>query len=70
MRKNDVLLCTLWMYDNNVLILDIDECSEKKDNCSDPSRANCTNIPGGFNCEYLPGYKGDGFHCERTLSSF
>ena len=42
--------------------LDTDECATPMlNNCS--MNANCTNIPGAFECDCLVGYSGDGVNC-------
>lgn len=47
--------------------LDIDECTEGKDNC-DRVSATCRNSPGGFACYCKPGYsRKDASSCERML---
>ena len=48
--------------------LDIDECSVIHGNCSE--LANCTNIPGSYNCTCRTGYTGDGFTCTGVFSSY
>ena len=47
--------------------LDIDECTEGKDNC-DRVSTTCRNSPGGFVCYCKPGYsRKDASSCERML---
>ncbi len=46
---------------------DLDECALKTDSCD--SNANCTNTDGGYSCNCLKGYKGDGFSCTGTYQS-
>ncbi len=41
--------------------LDIDECGENLDNCS--NNATCMNTEGGFNCICKDGFEGDGVIC-------
>ena len=45
----------------HVSFLDIDECVEKRDNCS--LNADCIDEEGGFRCECDDGYTGDGVTC-------
>ena len=40
---------------------DVDECTEGTHNCS--VNATCTNTVGGFTCECLDGFTGDGVSC-------
>ena len=48
-------------------LLDIDECGLRTDNCD--NNAMCTNAPGGFVCDCLPGFDGDGIDCNgKSLS--
>ena len=42
---------------------DIDECEERTDNCDEESRATCTNEIGGYTCECLPRFIGNGIVC-------
>ena len=44
-----------------IFCLDIDECTEKIDDCDQNAR--CTNNAGGYNCTCILGYKGDGKSC-------
>ena len=41
--------------------LDINECSTDTNLCHD--NASCLNTDGGYDCECLPGFFGDGFNC-------
>lgn len=45
-----------------LLYVDVDECEMKLDNCH--SKANCTNIHGGFTCECISGFTGNGSLCD------
>ena len=40
---------------------DDDECFDGSNDCD--THAQCTNIPGGFNCECRIGFSGDGETC-------
>ena len=46
-------------FDNKSI--DIDECLMNNGGCH--SDANCTNIPGSYECTCKPGYYGDGINC-------
>ena len=48
--------------------VDIDECQLGRLPCSPD--ANCINTPGGFACECLPGFQGNGAVCEREWSAW
>ena len=43
-------------------ILDIDECTEDKDDCD--ANAHCNNTVGSFECTCNDGYSGAGVTCE------
>ena len=47
-------------------ILDLDECKDKTHQCD--VNANCTNIPGSYNCTCRPGYRGNGSICNGIIS--
>lgn len=49
------------------ILIDINECTESKHNCS--SDATCTDTEGGFNCNCKTGYSGDGVNC-TSMSHF
>ena len=51
------LYCFLFFF-----FLDLDECKDKTHQCD--VNANCTNIPGSYNCTCRPGYTGNGSICE------
>ena len=57
---NDVRGWLLVLF--SFLFLDLDECKDKTHQCD--VNANCTNIPGSYNCTYRPGYTGNGRFCE------
>ncbi len=44
--------------------VDVDECATDADDCD--AHASCTNTIGGFECECLLGYSGDGRACEQV----
>ena len=48
-------------------VTDIDECATNNGGCRADAR--CTNTPGNFTCDCLPGYNGDGFTCTGKLAS-
>ena len=54
------------MYCFLFLFLDLDECKEKTHQCD--VNANCTNIPGSYNCTCRPGYTGNGSICNGIIS--
>jgi len=45
---------------------DVDECEIEADACH--GNAECINVIGGYRCECLPGYMGDGHHCKPELT--
>ncbi|CAH3113355.1 unnamed protein product, partial [Porites lobata] len=45
---------------------DLDECKDKIHQCD--VNANCTNIPGSYNCTCRPGYTGNGNICNGIIS--
>ena len=47
-------------------LIDIDECSEARDDCSE--NAKCVNTKGSYRCVCKPGYTGDGRNCEGMPS--
>ena len=47
-----------------IMSADINEC--KVHPCHDD--ANCTNSPGSYNCDCLPGYTGNGLTCTGTYT--
>lgn len=60
---------TLLMFLNSheePLLLDIDECSAGKHNCS--AKAVCSNNKGSYCCNCKSGYSGDGRTCEGKLT--
>ena len=44
--------------------IDIDECAQMIHDCH--SNATCTNTPGDFDCDCVPGFTGDGKNCSGT----
>ena len=48
------------------LLLDLDECKDKTHQCD--VNANCTNIPGSYNCTCRPGYQGNGSICNGIIN--
>ena len=61
--RSCVTLCNLALI--NFWRLDIDECVKGDHNCS--KHARCKNSYGGYSCECLIGFEGDGETCTRTL---
>ena len=53
-------LLTMCMF-VSCLLVDVNECTDE-DLCS--PFADCTNFDGSFNCSCIPGYAGNGSHCE------
>ena len=51
--------------DSIIVLLDVDECAEKTDNCHE--KAKCTNNEGSFFCSCNRGYTGNGIYCYGTL---
>lgn len=48
-------------YEGPACDQDVDECRDGTDDCSE--RTACVNEPGGFSCQCLPGFEGDGQVC-------
>nr|XP_027204344.1 protein kinase C-binding protein NELL2-like [Dermatophagoides pteronyssinus] len=48
--------------DNQYECIDIDECLNGQNNCS--QHAICLNQPGSYQCQCKPGYEGDGINCK------
>jgi len=46
---------------------DVNECAVDNGGCS--SNADCTNTPGSFTCDCVPGYIGDGLSCSGIITS-
>ena len=46
--------------------IDINECTEKLDDCA--PEAKCSNGNGSFVCTCLPGYSGNGRFCNGTYN--
>ena len=63
MENNATVSFFFWLRECvfHVSFLDIDECVEKRDNCS--LNADCIDEEGGFRCECDDGYTGDGVTC-------
>ena len=55
-----------WLVLFSFFILDLDECKDKTHQCD--VNANCTNIPGSYNCTCRPGYTGNGSICNGIIS--
>ena len=55
------------MFNDTIIILDINECEKKSHNCH--SNAKCINTDGSFTCQCKGGYEGDGFICNSQHSS-
>ena len=64
-------LCNIGYYDvrggidNRPDCQDIDECTEIQGICD--VNAACYNVPGSFQCQCAPGFRGDGRTCERSV---
>ena len=57
-------------FDDTILFLDIDECSNNMNKCN-PSLTDCQNLPGGYKCKCKKGYKQikkDKFNCESKYT--
>ena len=54
------LYCFLFFF------LDLDKCKDKTHQCD--VNANCTNIPGSYNCTCRPGYTGNGSICKGIIN--
>ena len=50
-----------------ILFTDDDECTNGKSQCD--ANANCTNIPGLYECTCKAGFSGDGFKCSGKKRS-
>ena len=46
------------MFNDTIIILDINECEKESHNCH--SNAKCINTNGSFTCQCKGGYEGDG----------
>lgn len=57
------ILCA-WIY-----ISDINECATDADSCH-ITLATCTNTEGGYTCQCIPGYEGDGIVCSGEYPCF
>ena len=53
---------------NDLLITDVDECTEGTDSCHD--NATCNNTEGGHTCSCNTGYTGNGSSCYSKFSHF
>ena len=51
-----------------MLLLDVDECVKKDDNCH--ADAACSNTKGAWECFCNQGYEGNGTHCKGTFFPF
>ncbi|CAH3183413.1 unnamed protein product [Porites lobata] len=49
-------------YTGELCETDLDECKDKTHQCD--VNANCTNMPGTYNCTCRPGYQGNGSICK------
>ena len=56
-----------WQWVSDVTLSDIDECTTGVHNCNES--ATCTNTEGGFTCQCLPDYTGNGTHCRGVTSA-
>ena len=55
-----------WLVLFSIFILDLDECKDKTHQCD--VNANCTNIPGSYNCTCRPGYTANGSICNGIIN--
>ena len=53
--------CKTGYIGDGISCIDVDECTEDKDNC-DPNAA-CSNTVGSFQCTCNNGFSGDGITC-------
>ena len=58
-RHTDITICC---------VIDIDECSEGRDDCHRKSNALCTDNIGNFSCTCVGGFQGNGTYCEGQKS--
>jgi len=72
-------VCNPGFVGDGEICTDIDECEAMKvtggsgqrlalASC-DPERSVCVNLPGGYRCDCLPGFIGDGVKCEGVNSN-
>ena len=57
-------LCQFYLFCGYSAALDVNECLEGTDDCSD--HALCSNTVGSFTCTCNDGYEGDGKTCRGT----
>ena len=50
-----------------ITLTDVNECLEGKHHCSKYAR--CKNVEGGYSCECLTGFEGDGETCISMFES-
>jgi len=60
------LLYVINIYLLTYLLTCIDECAVNNGNCHES--ANCSNVPGGYECSCWDGFDGDGFTCEGMFN--
>ncbi|XP_003375523.1 putative Low-density lipoprotein receptor repeat class B [Trichinella spiralis] len=53
--------------ENSLVCIDLDECSHGMHRCD--INANCINMEGGYSCQCLPGFYGDGYQCSGQQPS-
>ena len=66
-----VCVCVCVCVSNTILFicrLDVNECEDGTHDCH--NNANCTNIPGSFNCSCKKGYTGNGSLCSGIIFCF
>ena len=68
LRKKKSITVRFWSYHVLLCVVDIHECNNETDGCSD--NATCTNIVGSYVCMCLDGFTGDGLNCSGGCRDF
>ena len=58
-------LCNFQVCNFVFLLTDIDDCTNETNSCHE--KATCENVPGGFTCDCVKGYDGNGTLCTGIL---